>query len=122
MVGKQQPTDALECASGYAWKLVEMSTADLMSSKEEDELSKEEWMAMYRRQLESDQQAIENGSPEYAGRDAWIRQWILMSETYPLFVVAEQQGYRLWDGHHRLAGAFFHGAPKVWVLLGVRLD
>jgi hypothetical protein len=120
MVGKQQPGGALECASGYDWKLVELPTADLMSSTEDDELSKEEWVAKYRRQLESDRQAVGSGSPEYAGRDAWIRQWILRSDTYPLFVVAEQQEYRLWDGHHRLAGAVFHGAQKVWVLLGVR--
>ena len=74
------------------------------------------WSAAYERHLESDRQAVADGSPEYAGRDEWIRHvWLPETRIYPLYLVHEPDGgasnkprLRLLDGHRRLAGAFYY--------------
>lgn len=52
-------------------------------------------------------------------RQQWCEQWASNSAIYPLFVVHEGGHHVLWDGHHRLASAFWHEVEEVWAFVGV---
>lgn len=58
-------------------------------------------------------------TPGCDGRDKWIQeQWIQCTDSYPLFVILEDNNYRLLDCHHRLAGAFYYGIKEVATIIG----
>ena len=121
IVGEQQPAEAIECSKQYDWSLQLLRTEQLREATLDGE-PEGGWTAVYARMLKSDQEAVLGGSPEYAGRDPWIRDhWSKNTEIYPLFIVQETEGYRLWDGHRRLAGAFHYALPEIWCLVGVPL-
>lgn len=128
VVGRQSPGSALEDAQNWTWAFVELPLDALREATEDLEEPQEGWSATYSRYLANDARAVAEGSPAYAGRDAWIREvWGICPAIQPLFVVIElacrnegrlNDGYRLLDGYHRLAGAFHHGLDRVAVLLG----
>jgi len=118
IVGTQGHAGAQGDARRYHWELRIIPVTDLVDSAMDGE-PEGGWAAAYLRQLDADQDAVAGGSPEYAGRDAWIREtWLPDTARYPLFVVIEDESYFLWDGHHRLAGAFHYGLQEVWTLVG----
>lgn len=118
IVGPQCPSGALENPADFEWTFDFVRLGDLVDAGQDGEPDGG-WQAAYQRQLCEDAQAIAQGSPEYAGRDSWISGvWTKDTRVYPLFVVRESDGYRLWDGHHRLAGAFFYGLGRVAALIG----
>ena len=118
IVGFQMPGDALEDTSDYAWSF-EMLPLDLLRfSNEDGEEPEGGWKAAYLRHQESDREAVANGSIEYEGRAEWLAEWSRDTSIYPLYIVTEDDGYRLLDGYHRLAGAFWHGVEEVAVFLG----
>lgn len=126
VVGPQQPGEALEDASDFTWEACWVALSDLHHATQDGDLPEDGWSSMYQRQLDSDRQAAANGSPEYAGRDAWIQHvWLRDSRVYPIYLVKEFDGdssrpprLRLLDGHHRLAGAFQYRADQVFALVG----
>lgn len=119
IVGFQEPGGSPESAGDYGWRFAVLPVESLRRSNQDFEEPEGGWAAAHQRHLASDRRAIAEGSPEYAGRDAWLRDvWGLDTAIYPLFVVLEEDGYRLWDGHRRLAGAFAYGVKNVAVLLG----
>lgn len=120
IVGRQEPGAALESASDYTWKVAMLPVAALELATEDGDAPKGGWLAAYQRHCEQDARAVADGSPEYAGRAAWLQDaWAKDTRIYPLFVVEDEPGvYRLWDGYHRLAGAFALKLEEVCVLLG----
>lgn len=73
---------------------------------------------MYLKFLKEDEKAAQY-TPKCAGRDKWIKeQWIQCSAIYPLFVILEDNSYRLLNDYHVLAGAFFYEIKKVSIILG----
>ena len=119
VVGFQQPGSELNDARRYTWSYQKISLQDLRESTYDGEEPDGGWKAMYERQKESDARAIASGSPEYAGRQEWCKQWASNSALYPLYVVDEEGHFYLWDGHHRLASAFWHGVEHVWAFVGL---
>lgn len=118
IVGLQVHEGAEGTADDYHWELRLVPLGDLLDSALDGEPDGG-WAAAYLRQLEADRQAVASGSPEYAGRDCWIRDtWLANTACYPLFAVIEEDGLLLWDGHHRLAGAFYYEQAAVWALVG----
>lgn len=127
VVGTQQPGESLEDAKDFAWETAWIPLGELLHATQDGEIPEGGWGAAYARHVESDRQAITNGSPEYAGRDEWIhRVWLPETRIYPLYVVRDWTPYpeqkprlRLLDGHRRLAGAFFYPFnDRVFALLG----
>jgi hypothetical protein len=126
IVGDQQPAEELEKSEYCTWTTDWVSVTDLLHATQDGDLPEGSWSAAYLRHLASDMQAVANGSPEYAGRDAWIRDvWLPNSRIYPLYLINEFSSrcntpprLRLLDGHRRLAGAFHYGARKVFALVG----
>lgn len=119
IVGQQQPGEALEDASGYTWAFEILPTSALVRATQHGEEPAGGWPAAYQRLLAQDGTAVAAGSTEYGGRDDWIRNaWTHETSIYPLFLVKEGGEYRLWDGHRRLAGAFFYGLDRVCALVG----
>jgi hypothetical protein len=119
VVGLQCPGDALESAASYTWRLVQLPLAALERVNEDGEAPEGGWIAAYQRHCASDARAVADGSPQYAGRSDWLKnEWAQDTRIYPLFLVEEEEGLRLWDGYHRLAGAFFLALPAVWAVVG----
>lgn len=120
IVGKQSPNGYLEDLSNYKWKFEYINIEDLRYATEYNEEPKGGWAKVYLEFLADDEKAAKY-TPECAGRDKWIREkWTQCSDIYPLFVVLEDNNYRLLDGHHRLAGAFYYNLKKVAIILGCR--
>lgn len=119
IVGTQEPGDRLEHALDYTWRFEILNVADLEFANEDGDAPHGGWRAAHERHLRADKDAVRGGSPEYAGRDEWLRdEWCQDSRVYPLFVVKEDGRYRLWDGYRRLAGAFYYGLTQVASLVG----
>lgn len=119
IVGFQSPGgDIDEDASHYTWALFEVPLADLRACNEDGEEPEGGWKATYLRHQQSDQEAVASGSPEYAGRQEWLAGWCHNTSQYPIFLVLEGGEYRLWDGYHRLAGAFWNEIPSVMAFVG----
>lgn len=76
------------------------------------------WKAAYERHRASDGRAVLDGSPAYAGRQTWLKEWARQTEIYPIYPIEDDGAYFMVDGHHRLAGAHFHDAPFVWAFVG----
>lgn len=129
IVGLQQPSDALEDPSYFAWEARMVPITELMHATQDGDVPEGGWSGAYLRHWEADREAVANGSPEYAGRDAWIREvWLPDTRIYPLYVVkewdedpAQSARLRLLDGHRRLAGAFHYRARNVFALVGTPL-
>ena len=129
IVGIQQPSNDLEQSENFTWLASWVPIDDLLHASEDSDIPDGGWSAAYARYLESDQLAVSNNSPKYAGRDAWIRDvWLLDTRIYPLYAVNEWDSdakafrLRLLDGYHRTAGAFYYGAKRVFVLVGQPVD
>lgn len=124
VVGVQTPSVTLEYAQDYTWQFMWLPTEDIRCANDDGEEPEGGWHNAYLMHIENDRLAIANGSPEYAGRDDWLRtHWGNNTAIYPLYVVIDtdvqgQGQYRLWDGHRRLASAFFYGLNEVAILLG----
>lgn len=118
IVGCQNPGDSIIYAHDYTWTVQRLLVADLQHSTWDGEIPTGGWAAAYTRHCRSDEEAIRNGSPEYHGRPQWLETWVQQSDIYPLYVIVDEDGYRLLDGHHRLAGAFWHQVTHVWALVG----
>ena len=119
IVGTQEPGGYLLNARDYVWRFLMLPTRDLEHSNEDGEAPEGGWTAAHERHLAADQEAVENGSPEYDGRGEWLREvWCPNTAIYPLFVSLEEGEYRIWDGYRRLAGAFYYGVEQVAVILG----
>lgn len=118
IIGQQSPNGYIEDLTNYKWKFTYINIEDLRCATEYGEEPKEGWKNVYLQFLNDDEKAAKH-TPECAGRDKWIQEeWIECSDTYPLFVILEDGNYRLLDGHHRLAGAFYYDVKKVAVILG----
>lgn len=118
IVGCQMPGDNLDDATDYDWKFCFIPLNDLKHANEYGEEPEGGWKAAYLRHKQSDQQAVDSGSPEYAGREQWLKHWCQDTRIYPIFVVKENDEYRILDGYHRLAGAFWFGIDKVACFVG----
>lgn len=122
IVGKQGPGDIEEDARDYEWRFEMVPLERLRFSSEDGEEPEGGWVAAHKRHLKADAEAVAGGSPEYAGRDDWLKKvWAIDTAIYPLYVVEEEDGrLRLWDGYRRLAGAFAHKVQLVATLIGRR--
>lgn len=118
IVGFQEPGGEVVDAQDYDWTTQTLRLADLEESNDDGEAPEGGWKAAYFRHQADDMQAVDEGSPEYAGRQTWLAHWCQDTRIYPLYVVREDDGYRLLDGYHRLAGAFFHDISGVFVFVG----
>lgn len=118
VVSHQMPGNALEDASDYSWSFEVLPLDTLRFSNEDGEEPEGGWKAAYLRHQQSDREAVAAGSVEYEGREEWLAEWAKDTSIYPLYIVAEDNGYRVLDGYHRLAGAFWHGVEEVAVFLG----
>jgi hypothetical protein len=118
IVGVQEPGHYPERLDNLHWTFQYIEIEKLKYANQDYEEPEGGWSSAYLRMLESDRQAAVC-SPEYLGRDTWIKEkWIQNTQIYPLFVVLEEDGYRILDGHHRLAGAFYYHLEKVAIVLG----
>lgn len=108
IVGIQSPGAHTDNANDYIWSFQTIPLQDLRYSNEDGDEPDGGWLAAYNRHKLSDEENVKNGSPQYAGRQEWLRQWCQDTRLYPLFIVLEDNQYRILDGYHRLAGAF-HG-------------
>ena len=118
IVSTQQPGNGQDHADDYDWSFQIISIQDLRCCNEDGEEPDGGWKRSYLRHQESDRAAVSSGSPEYAGRQDWLRTWSNNTAIYPIFVVMEDGQYRLLDGYHRLAAAFWHGIDKVSAFVG----
>lgn len=125
IVGDQQPDDALEKSEYCQWEARWVDLTELLGATQDGDAPDGGWSAAYLHHLVSDLHAVKGGSPEYAGRDAWIRDtWLADTRIYPLYLVYEwdedhqMPRLRLLDGHRRLAGAFHYKATQVFSLVG----
>lgn len=130
VVGNQQPGDYLEKSEYYFWETAWVALDQLLHATQDGDIPVGGWSAAYLRQQQSDNDAIANGSPEYAGRDMWLRcAWMPDTRLYPLYLVQEpatdprdKPRLRLLDGHHRLASAFYYDFPgPIFALIGTPL-
>lgn len=118
IVSTQQPGDCQDHADDYDWSFHLIPIQDLRCCNEDGEEPEGGWKRAYQRHQESDRAAVSGGSPEYAGRQKWLRTWSFDTAIYPIFVVLEGGQYRLLDGYHRLAAAFWHDTAKVFAFVG----
>lgn len=119
IVGDQEPGGVPEQARDYFWAFERVPLERLRNCNEDGEEPGGGWSAAHLRHLKADAEAVAGHSPEYAGRDAWLRDvWCKNTSVYPLFIVREEESYRLWDGYRRLASAFHYGLTEVAVLVG----
>ena len=119
VVGIQQPGGSLLDAKDFEWTYCAIPLEALRFCMEDGDEPESGWKAAYLRHEMADNEAVANGSPEYAGRQDWCAQWVQNSAVYPLFLSCEDDRYWLWDGHHRLASAFWHDVPTVQAFVGV---
>lgn len=119
VVGLQMPGNDVDDADDYTWTYRIIDLNDLRRCDEDGEEPDGGWKAAYLRHQESDRAAVLGGSPEYEGRAKWLEEWVESTPMYPLFVILEGGQYRILDGYHRLAAAFWHEAPNVAVFVGV---
>jgi len=117
VVGVQEPGGTAEHPQDYDWEFTTLATDELRLATEDGDEPEGGWREAYLRHTAADAEAVSLGSPEYAGREQWLRTWCEDTRIYPLYLV-DEGGYRLWDGYHRLAGAFYLGAERVAVVLG----
>ena len=120
IVGLHSPDLHTSPAQAYHWTLERLPLDTLRCSLDTGDEPVGGWKAAYLRHQASDAEAVRNGSPEYAGRQAWCAQWVKNTAVYPLCVVHEAGEYWLWDGHHRLASAFWHEVLEVMAFVGFR--
>lgn len=118
MVANHSPDAHRTPARRYHWTFRSVPLEELRCSCDTGEEPDGGWKAAYLRHQASDLAAIKNGSPEYAGRQEWCAEWAKNTARYPLCVVFEDGQYWLWDGHHRLASAFWHEIPSVMAFVG----
>jgi hypothetical protein len=119
IVGQQSPGGSLESADDFVWRFAMMDISHLRHATEDGEEPEGGWEKAHARHILADEEAVKNGSPEYAGRAQWLeRVWGEDTRIYPLYVVHEDGAYRLLDGYHRLAGAFHFPINPVAVLIG----
>lgn len=118
VVGTQMPGNDLEDADNYVWSFKVLPIEMLRFSNEYGEEPEGGWKEAYLRHQQSDREAVASGSIEYEGRDRFLEAWSKDTLTYPLYVVEEDGEYRLLDGYHRLAGAFWHDVNEVAVFVG----
>jgi hypothetical protein len=119
IVGVQDPSgDHLEQPGEYKLGFERIFLRDLRQCNEDGEEPEGGWKAAYLANEKSDRRAIEQGSPEYAGRQEWLREWADNTAIYPIYVVFENGSYRLWDGYRRVAGAFWHDLNEVSAFVG----
>lgn len=118
IVGDQHPNGYMEDLTDFKWKFLSLNIKALKCATEYNEEPEGGWNKLYLQFLKDDESAAKT-SPEYAGRDNWLKnEWLPCTETYPLFVIKEDGNYRVLDGHHRLAGAFYYKLESVAVVLG----
>lgn len=118
IVGVQEPGSYTENLDDMTWEFKHIEVEKLRFANQDYEEPEGGWSAAWIRFLKSDEEAAKT-TPEYAGRDMWLKEhWLKCTDTYPLYVVLEEDGYRLLDGHHRLAGAFYYNLDKVAIILG----
>lgn len=118
IVGTQCPGVNTEHATDYLWSFQTVPLQELRYSNEDGEEPDGGWEAAYIRHKINDDECVKNGSPEYAGRQEWLKTWCLDTRIYPLYIVAEGNSYRILDGYHRLAGAFYAGIEAVACFVG----
>lgn len=120
IVGDQHPNGYLEDLKGFNWQFTSIKTEKLNLATEYGEAPDGGWKQLYLKFLEEDILAAIH-TPEYAGRDTWLKnEWISCTKTYPLFVLYQENEYRILDGYHRLAGAFYYGLKSVSIILGTK--
>lgn len=120
MVKHHSPNDLTSPAKAFDWAFAMLPLTVLRYSLDTGDEPAGGWKAAYLRHQANDEQAVRDGSPEYAGRQAWCAHWVRNTALYPLVAVEEEGEYWLWDGHHRLASAFWHDAEEVAVFVGRR--
>lgn len=118
IVGVQAPGNDLDDADDYTWAFQIVKLNELRHCAEDGDEPDGGWKAAYLRHQESDRIAVLEGSPEYEGRAEWLEEWSGNTAIYPLFVVTEGNQYRILDGYHRLAAAFWHELQEVAVFVG----
>lgn len=114
VVGIQCPGDMDESGADYDWEFRMVPTADLVRANQWGEEPDGGWKASYLRHKASDDEA----GGAYLGRQDWLKEWCRDSRIYPLFVEDHADGYRIIDGHHRLAGAFWNEAVEIAAFVG----
>lgn len=118
IVGTQSPNGYIENLDNIQWSFEYIEIKKLRYATEYNEEPQGGWKQLYLKFLEEDSLAAKY-SPEYLGRDDWIKnQWSQCTDIYPLFVVMENNTYRILDRHHRLAGAFYYDIKQVAIILG----
>lgn len=118
IVGIQSPGDSLEYSNQYHWSFQIIPLDNLRYSNEDGEEPDGGWEEAYIRHKKSDDENVKNGSPEYAGRQEWLKKWAEDTRIYPLYFIKENDKYRILDGYHRLAGAFFEKVSNVACFVG----
>jgi hypothetical protein len=117
IVGQQHPNGYIEDLSKGVFSFLYIPTQDLKFATEYNEEPQGGWAKLYEKFLKEDEIASKY-SPEYLGRDEWIRNhWLICTATYPLFIIKENNVYRVLDGTHRLSGAFYYELPQVASIL-----
>lgn len=103
----------------FDWTFCLIKTKDLREATQDGDEPEGGWEKAYQEHVRDDRDAVKNGSPEYSGRQDWLKNvWCKNTRIYPLFLTIEDGRYYLWDGHHRLAGAFHHDVKQVACILG----
>jgi hypothetical protein len=101
IIGRQSPNGYEENLEGFQWAFQYIDIKKLKYATEYNEEPEGGWENLYLKFLNEDEEAAKY-SPEYNGRDNWIKnEWSECTDTYPLFVIKENNNYRLLDGHHR---------------------
>lgn len=118
IVGKQSSNGYNEDLNNLKWSFQHININELRYATEYYEEPEEGWDKVYLKFIAEDEKAAQY-TPECAGRDNWIKnEWINYTDIYPLFVILEDGNYRLLDGYHRLAGAFYYKINSVAIILG----
>lgn len=118
IIGVQNPGANLEYSEKYDWSFHMIPIEQLRYSNEDGDEPDDGWESAYFRHKKNDDENVKNRSPEYAGRQEWLTEWAKDTRKYPLYIVQEDDRYRLLDGYHRLAGAFFEKITHVACFVG----